>query len=74
MCGHIFCLPCILEKFKERRADTYLVECWVCRKIIFFAPKPEERLNVIASRIRSGRGMPIASTERKDYPFEYYCI
>lgn len=59
MCEHIFCLPCLLERFDMGDpSTTYLEECPVCRKTILVVPMPEERLNQFTAKIRERQGMP----------------
>jgi hypothetical protein len=76
MCKHVFCLPCLLEKFDKGNAyTTWLEECPVCRETIFFAPRREERVNEFTSQLRLKQGMPLASVDLlSSNPFEKYTI
>ena len=76
MCYHIFCLPCLLERFaKGDPSTTYLEECPVCRDVIYFTPRPEERLNAITTELRAKQGMPIPSMDPpSSNPFDKYTI
>jgi hypothetical protein len=76
MCDHIFCLPCLLEKFdKGDPSTTYLEKCPVCRKAILFVPRPEEKLNVFTVKLCAEQGMPSLPVDPPTLnPFHKYSI
>jgi hypothetical protein len=76
MCEHIFCLPCLLERFdKGDPSTTYLEKCPVCGDTIFFAPRPEGHLNAFTAELREKQGMPSPSFDPPCLnPFDKYTI